>query len=64
MASFPRGVHHGEVVPVTTKPGGKSEHRRAGWSVTPTGGDPRESATESRPPAVAKAMAGKGERVR
>ena len=32
--------------------------------VTPGGGDPRESATESKPPAVASAKAGKGERVR
>jgi hypothetical protein len=30
--------------------GGKSGLRRAGWSVTPTGGDPRESATENTPP--------------
>jgi len=26
--------------------GGKSELRRAGWSLTATGGDPKESATE------------------
>ena len=30
--------------------GGKSELRRAGWSLTATGGDPRESATENIPP--------------
>jgi len=30
--------------------GGKSELRRAGWSLTATGGDPRESATEKIPP--------------
>ena len=31
-------------------PGGKSELRRAGWSLTATGGDPEESATEKIPP--------------
>ncbi|OCC16051.1 hypothetical protein DBT_0513 [Dissulfuribacter thermophilus] len=31
---------------------GKSGLHRARWSVTRTGGDPRESATENRPPAV------------
>ena len=31
--------------------GGKSELRRAGWSLTATGGDPKESATENIPPA-------------
>jgi len=30
--------------------GGKSGLRRAGWSLTGTGGDPRESATEKIPP--------------
>jgi hypothetical protein len=30
--------------------GGKSELRRAGWSLTATGGDPKESATENIPP--------------
>ena len=30
--------------------GGKSGLRRARWSVTRTGGNPRESATEKRPP--------------
>ena len=29
---------------------GKSELRRAGWSLTTTGGDPKESATEKIPP--------------
>src|SRR3954447_10379417 len=29
---------------------GKSGHHRAGWSVTPTRGNPRESATEKTPP--------------
>ena len=32
--------------------------------VTPGGGDPRDSATERKPPAAALATAGKGERVR
>ena len=32
--------------------GGKSELRRAGWSLTATGGDPKESATENIPPAI------------
>jgi len=31
--------------------GGKSELHRAGWSLTATGGDPKESATENIPPA-------------
>lgn len=39
---------------------GKSGLRRAWCWITSSGGDPRESATESRPPA----QAGKGERVR
>ena len=30
--------------------GGKSELQRAGWSLTATGGDPKESATENIPP--------------
>ncbi len=34
---------------------GKSGLHRAGWSVTPTRGDPRESATEKRPPVLALA---------
>jgi len=29
--------------------GGKSELHRAGWSLTATGGDPKESATENIP---------------
>lgn len=29
--------------------GGKSGLRRAGWSLTATGGDPKESATENIP---------------
>src|SRR5690242_8000813 len=37
--------------------------RKRRWRVTPAGGDPRESATESRPPMLAS-RAGKGERVR
>ncbi len=40
--------------------GGKSELRRAGWSLTATGGDPKESATENVPPV----SAGKGEKAR
>src|SRR3954465_618505 len=32
---------------------GKSGHHRAGWSVTPTRGNPRESATEMTPPTSA-----------
>ncbi len=34
------------------KAGGKSGLHRAGWSLTATGGDPRESATENIPPRV------------
>ena len=41
--------------------GGKSELRRAGCWVTPRGGDPIDSATENKPPAL---RAGKGEMVR
>jgi len=41
--------------------GGKSELHRAGWSLTATGGDPKESATENIPPA---ARPGKGEMAR
>ena len=40
---------------------GKSELLRAGWSLTATGGDPKESATENRPLAD---EAGKGETAR
>ena len=36
----------------------------ARWRVTPAGGDPRDSATESKPPCEALAKQGKGERVR
>src|SRR4029079_11517620 len=32
---------------------GKSGHHRAGWSVTPTRGNPRDSATEKTPPTSA-----------
>jgi hypothetical protein len=42
QAGQPRGV----------PPRGKSGHRRAGWSVTPTRGNPRESATERTPPTL------------
>ena len=35
-------------------PRGKSGHRRARWSVTPTRGNPRESATEITPPKAAR----------
>jgi len=34
----------------TSGPGGKSELHRAGWSLTATGGNPKESATEMKPP--------------
>jgi len=44
--------------------GGKSGLRRTGWFLTGTGGNPRESATERRPPSFASAKEGKGERVR
>lgn len=42
--------------------GGKSELRRAGWSLTATGGDPKESATENIPPG--RKPQGKGEMAR
>jgi len=41
--------------------GGKSELQRAGCWVIPSGGNPRESATETRPPWY---VHGKGEKVR
>jgi len=41
--------------------GGKSELHRAGWSLTATGGDPKESATEKIPPLLER---GKGEMAR
>src|ERR1700722_15246017 len=40
---------------------GRSGPRRAGWSVTPTRGDPRESATENRPPLAAVRYGGQRE---
>ena len=47
---------------------GKSGHHRAGWSVTPTRGNPRESATENTPPTLRdsqlQSRAGKVEMVR
>ena len=42
--------------------GGKSELHRAGWSLTATGGDPKESATEKIPPGAY--ASGKGEKAR
>lgn len=50
----------------TVAAGGKSGLDRARWWVTPTRGDPRESATETRPPmAYSYAVgSGKGEKVR
>jgi hypothetical protein len=44
--------------------GGKSELQRAGWSLTATGGDPKESATENIPPAPGNRGQGKGEKAR
>ena len=43
--------------------GGKSELHRAGWSLTATGGDPKESATENIPPPGCDPD-GKGEKAR
>jgi len=50
-------------------PGGKSEHRRAGCSITWSHGDVKESATESIPPWLLQLfelilIQGKGETVR
>src|SRR4051812_46286632 len=45
---------------VEKSPGSTATRRRA----TPAGSDPRDSATESRPPSEASAKEGKGERVR
>ena len=51
--------------PAAKVAGGKSGQDRARWWLTATGGDPRESATENKPPAEARsAKAGKGEMVR
>ncbi len=41
--------------------GGKSGHRRAGRSLTATGGDPRERATENETAGGERIPAGKGE---
>jgi hypothetical protein len=48
---FERGVRADQMIagPVS-RIGGKSELHRAGWSLTATGGDPKESATENIPP--------------
>lgn len=43
--------------------GGKSELYRTGWSLTGTGSDSKESATENIPPMVAERLSGKGEKV-
>src|SRR5690606_37589581 len=50
----PRGFPHGT-------PRGTSGLHRAGWWLTATRGDPRDSATESRPPGTS--VPGKGETV-
>ena len=42
--------------------GGKSGHQRAGRSLTATGGDPRDRATENIPPFEGSSE-GKGEKV-
>src|SRR4051812_25749355 len=42
---------------------GTSGLQRARWWVTPTRGNPRESATENRPPLLAPVRRGKGETV-
>jgi|GEM_PF-632809 hypothetical protein len=56
-----KGGEVGKVVaPPIPRRGGKSELHRAGWSLTATRGDPKESATERKPPPTG----GKGERVR
>jgi len=47
--------------------GGKSELHRAGWLLTATGGDPKESATENIPPwgrSLCAIPRSKGEKVR
>ncbi len=48
---------------VEETPRGRSGLRRAGWWVTPTRGDPRDSATENRPPPPSRDGGGKGETV-
>src|SRR5262245_13225287 len=42
---------------------GRSGLHRARWWVTPTRGDPRDSATENRPPLLPPGSRGKGETV-
>jgi len=49
--------------PENHRTGGKSELHRAGWSLTATGGDPKESATENIPPDECNPD-GKGEKAR
>src|SRR4051794_25129698 len=48
---------------VEATPRGRSGLHRARWWVTPTRGDPRESATENRPPVLVPTRTGKGETV-
>ena len=48
---YERGVGAGQMIAGPgCRIGGKSELHRAGWSLTATGGDPKESATEKIPP--------------
>jgi hypothetical protein len=54
-------------LPVASVSAGREESPgslEARCRITSGGGDPRDSATESKPPSYAKASEGKGERVR
>src|SRR3954451_2837608 len=51
------------ITPLEARCRGKSGLHRARWWVTPTRGDPRDSATENRPPLRSPDRGGKGETV-
>jgi hypothetical protein len=61
MTSLKFVVEAGQMIAGPLGSGGKSEHRRAGCSITWSRGDAKASATESRPP---RHWRGKGETVR
>ena len=54
LRDITRIVWGGKTIAGANSAGGKSELRRAGCRVTPGGGDPEESATESKPPSEKK----------
>ena len=56
------GWTHDRWLPQIRGGGGKSELHRAGWFVTRTGGNLKESATENIPPDLCLQREGKGEK--